>query len=367
VAFAPDGKWVITAWPDDSLRLWPVPPNGRDFESLYRGKLPGGWWSGSLYFDSAGTQIVKTGYGLDLSIGSVDGSALRKLEGFSDDHLVRAAAFSPTGRLVAAGTSFGSEVEKVLRIWDLESGEVRVLDLEQTKVRQEEGPESGTTAGGLSQLAFADESTLYTATWGGQGILRWDLETGMFEQFRSPEGVWGGAFWMSGDRRQMITHVWRPGELVFGPPLEYEPLLIHDLDTGQAREVETHWEPDKGWLTAIDSTLSIMVVVHPDGTLGVSRLNDPEPHLLVGHEGLVKGVAISRDLQWIASTGQDNTLRLWPMPDLDKPPLHTLPRQELVAKLESLTNVRAVRDPASSTGWSIEVGPFPGWEKVPEW
>jgi hypothetical protein len=55
------------------------------------------------------------------------------------------------------------------------------------------------------------------------------------------------------------------------------------------------------------------------------------------------------------------------MPDLTKPPLHTLPREELIAKLKTLTNLRAVRDEGSSTGWGIEVGPFPGWETVPTW
>ena len=41
--------------------------------------------------------------------------------------------------------------------------------------------------------------------------------------------------------------------------------------------------------------------------------------------------------------------------------------QELLAKLHSLTNLRAVRDPASDTGWTIELGPFPGWRDVPTW
>ena len=50
-----------------------------------------------------------------------------------------------------------------------------------------------------------------------------------------------------------------------------------------------------------------------------------------------------------------------------KPPLHTLPRDELIAKLKTLTNLRVVRDEDSPTGWKVEVGPFPGWETVPEW
>ncbi len=92
-----------------------------------------------------------------------------------------------------------------------------------------------------------------------------------------------------------------------------------------------------------------------------------QPHLLLGHSGEVHFVEIDPLGRWIASTSQDNTVRLWPMHDLSKPPLHTLPREELIAKLKTLTNVRLVRDPESTTGWKVEVGPFPGWETVPTW
>jgi WD40 repeat protein len=102
------------------------------------------------------------------------------------------------------------------------------------------------------------------------------------------------------------------------------------------------------------------------GVVRVGPVTGEEPHLLLGHTGSVYGVAISPDGRWIASAG-DDVLHLWPMPDVTKPPLHTLPHAELMAKLDALTNLRVVRDPASSTGWKLDVGPFPGWQDVPTW
>jgi WD40 repeat protein len=118
---------------------------------------------------------------------------------------------------------------------------------------------------------------------------------------------------------------------------------------------------------ALDPSGSVAAIGMEDGTVRVGNLSGGEPHLLIGHEGAIDSIAISPDLRWVATTGEDNTLRLWPMPDLSKPPLHTLPHDELLAKLLSLTNLRAVREPSTATGWKIEVGPFPGWKHVPTW
>jgi WD40 repeat protein len=89
--------------------------------------------------------------------------------------------------------------------------------------------------------------------------------------------------------------------------------------------------------------------------------------VLLGHDGLISDVEIDPLGRWIATGGKDATVRIWPMPDLSKPPLHTLPHDELIAKLKTLTNVRVVRDKESPSGWTLTHDPFQGWETVPSW
>ena len=55
------------------------------------------------------------------------------------------------------------------------------------------------------------------------------------------------------------------------------------------------------------------------------------------------------------------------MPDMTETPFLAQPYDELMAKLDSFTNLRVVRDEASPTGWRQEIGPFQGWETAPEW
>jgi WD40 repeat protein len=140
---------------------------------------------------------------------------------------------------------------------------------------------------------------------------------------------------------------------------------VFDLDTGEEREISSH---GNGLVSfALDPSGTILVTGDRNGVVRVGAADGQEPHLLFGHVGWVGTVTVSPDGSLIASGGQDGAVRLWPMPDLSKPPLHTLPHDELLAKLKSLTNLRAVPDPGSDTGWKIEVGPFPGWATVPEW
>jgi WD40 repeat protein len=108
-----------------------------------------------------------------------------------------------------------------------------------------------------------------------------------------------------------------------------------------------------------------VVTADSDGVVRAGPAGGGEPHLLLAHKGTVNAVAVSPDGRWIASSS-DDAVRLWPAPDVSRPPFHTLPHAELMAKLDALTNLRVVRDASSPTGWKL-IGPFPGWKDVPTW
>jgi WD40 repeat protein len=359
VEFTPDGHWLATYWGERKVRLWPLPGSGsREIREL---PLADGWAKTQISVDAAGTRLFATGWGDDQLLIPLDGGETQRLEGFSENTLIVVGAFSPSGRKAAAGMFRGDEPK--LRLWDLETGEARVFDLPPPATETASEEESAAPYFPVSSLAFTDESTLYTA--GVTGVLQWDLERGTYERIVAVEPGQAARLWQGSNPQRMITAVAdRAGGC--------SPLLLRELDSGRSRELTTFATcPDlpfrEDQSLVFDDTLSVIAIGRFDGTLLVGRVGSEEPHLLLGHRGPITDLEISPDGQWIASTGQDSTLRLWPMPDLDKPPLHTLPHDELIAKLQSLTNLRAVEDSASPSGWSIEIGPFPGWEEVPEW
>jgi WD40 repeat protein len=343
VAFTPDGRSLVTHWGQDRVRLWPLPgPGDRDVVDV---KLPSAAWRTGLAVDPTGENVLSPGYGTAIFLVSLTGQEPRRLEGFASADIAGTGAFSPSGRLVAAASAY-SESRATLRVWDLSSGESRVFD-------QPQDPEADFF---INSIAFVDEATLYTS--GAYGLLRWDLEAGTSERvLEAPPGGMVGMC-VASDRRTI-----RVSE--FGPSGDRVGALLYDLTTGEVREVDTLGR--QGGPLEVTPDLMTWAVGEEDGSIWVGRTDGGEAHLLAGHEGPVDSIAISPDKTWVASSGDDKTLRLWPMPDLSKPPLHTLPHEELIAKLHSLTNLRAVRDGSSSTGWSIEVGPFPGWETVPSW
>ena len=142
-------------------------------------------------------------------------------------------------------------------------------------------------------------------------------------------------------------------------------LVLLDVDSDSSIVLDRFG--DKIRVVACDATASVVATSDVDGEIRVGRVDGGVPHLLLGSEGTNWSLAIDPLGRWVVSGDDKGTIRLWPIPDLSKPPLHTLPREELIAKLKTLTNLRVVRDPESATGWKLTHDPFPVWETVPTW
>ena len=91
------------------------------------------------------------------------------------------------------------------------------------------------------------------------------------------------------------------------------------------------------------------------------------PSLVTSFDDPVGFVTWSPDGQWLAASGESFTIHVWPVPDVSKPLLHRRSHDDLLALLRTHTNLVALPDPASSSGYKLEAGPFGGWAMLPEW
>jgi WD40 repeat protein len=352
VAFSPDSQWLATCTPLEPVHLWPLDPakGGR------RLLLPAQPCSG-LAWDRTGTHLLEGTFAGEAFLYPFPGGSPRSLPTGWEGGVKNgtgAIAFDASGRRAAAtpmdmNPSIRDPKLRALRVWDLETGETRIHPLA-----------SLTDANwmGFLALRFAPDGRLLAAGQGGVRRLALPAESEGALSSETLLAAGQAALDLSADGRTLL--VWSSPE----GGARFEELRVLDLATGVSRPITTHGRDLV--CGAVDPSGRIVVTGDVQGVVRAGPVTGEEPHLLLGHTGSVYGVAISPDGRWIASAG-DAALHLWPMPDVTKPPLHTLPHAELMTKLDALTNLRVVRDPTSSTGWKLDVGPFPGWKDVPTW
>jgi len=393
-SFDPAGRWVVTDIEDGIIEFWPL-------DSPWPRTLPAPLATASVVFTEDGRSLaicplmnpailwpldaasgeprklagaeecVSLAVHADreeILVGNDDGGVLlspigggipRRLPGgFGPMVGPGAVAFDRDGRRAVAGPygggrSIADPAQRVLKVWDLDSGREQVYSV----ARFTDADWGGGNVG------FAYDGSLFANLGKGGRVMRLKLP-------REPDGeiaaetvvdAASAGLNLSRDGRFLIVLASAtPGTHNFC----FEQLLLFDLVAGTSRPITSHG--DRLFSVVLDATDRTLVSADVDGVVRAGPATGGEPHLLISRPGGIGSVAISPDGRWIASTG-DTPVRLWPMPDLSKPPLRTLPHDELLAKLDAFTNLRAVRDLSASTGWSFEVAPLSGWEMVPEW
>jgi WD40 repeat protein/DNA-binding winged helix-turn-helix (wHTH) protein len=337
VAFSLDGTTLVSASGDGTLRAWSMSPRpGRD--RLLLGipmQMP------RIAVDPKGDRVAVSGGRGRVLLVSLAGRPTRELAGFSENALLAAIAFSPDGHYVAAAPLRSPAAEKVIRVWDLESDRVTVL-----------GPFPGAGEGldgGLRALLFVDADRLVACSL-TTGVSLLGLRDGSRRQLSSRPS-WAAA--VDGRTGGVLALLENPAELVRldlegrATPLGAVP-LVHG-----------------GRSVALDPTGTMIATGGLDGIVRIGPASGGEPHLFFGHHGPIFAVAFSPDGRLLASGADDNTVRVWTVPDVTRTPLHRRRPDEVLANLRSWTNLRVVPDAQSPTGWKLEPGPFPGWAKAP--
>jgi WD40 repeat protein len=144
------------------------------------------------------------------------------------------------------------------------------------------------------------------------------------------------------------------------------PLMRFDLESGAIQQILTHGSSVTGF--ALDRTHSIVATGSSDGVVRIGPSSGAEPHILLGQEGkgAIYSLSYLPDGRWVAASGEGSAIHVWPVPNLEERPFHRRPYDELLSVLRGHTNLRAVADSASSSGYRLEPGPFPGWATLPE-
>jgi WD40 repeat protein/transcriptional regulator with XRE-family HTH domain len=276
VAFAPDGKTLLTASDDGSARLW----NIQSSESI--GNLSAGGQLNRLLaaaFSPDGRFVLLGGTMNIAGLWEIrTGQRIRTFEGHGGP--VTSVAFSPDGKYGLTGSA-----DKTARLWDLQSGQTVQTFTGHT--------------GAVNHVAFSPDGKLVLTASDDTTARLWDVATGH-------------------EIRRFTGHTDKVNGAAFAP--DGKTILTGSNDaTARLWDATTGLELERltGHTSAVEG-----VAFTPDGRSALTGSDDKTARLwdlrtgqelrrFAGHTAAVLAVTVSSDDQWVLTGSADNTARLW--------------------------------------------------------
>ncbi|MBD1836229.1 AAA-like domain-containing protein [Cyanobacteria bacterium FACHB-472] len=291
VDFSPDGRTLVTASEDNTIRLWSL--DGRKLQQL----------SGqnqsfrNVRFSPDGQRIAAVSADSTVNLWSLDGKELMTLPGRSnEENFMGDLCFSPNGQVIAA-----SGDKHTIKLWYLDGREVKTLIGHDSDV--------------WSLSCSPDGQTIIAADRGGT-VKLWHMDGQELKSFSTePQAIFGISFSPDG---QLIATAGGNTEInlwnLAGKKLR--TLGRHDNFV-----VGVRFSPDGQTIASVSA----------DKTAKLWNLEGQVLKTFKGHQNFVFGLSFSPDGQAIATAGGDDTVRVWN--------LHNPNHQTLIGHRDSLRSV----------------------------
>ncbi len=305
VAFSPrDGRWLLTASRDRTVRLWETATGREVADSPLRGHA---WWVWSAAFAPDESRIVSAGQDGKVIVWSFDGSGAQpriqqEKEFLGHDGPVFTVAYSPDGRHVASAGQ-----DRRILVWNPD--EIDAVDIKQLVANEPGVPQQSRAFEGHSApirtVTFSRDGESILSGGDDNTVRIWDMLTGRMEAVLRGHSrpVQSCAF--SPDGRQVVSTA-QEGQIklwdIFDSQLVRAPqgrLLAGHTDAVLA----ARFSPDG----------SRIVTASRDHTARVYDATNGETlhRLQEGHDFLASRAVYFNGGKWLLTAGGDNSARVW--------------------------------------------------------